>query len=450
MERRVIAYAHQGGAWEAPSLHAPRHRRRRSRPGPPVSSSTSTPPPTAGWWCATTRPSIAPPTVRGHRRADLRRAVAPWTTPTGGPRAPTSRPGLPPDRYPYRGRAPEDRRFGIALLEEVLEEFPGVVLNLDIKQTAPVVAPYEEALAAVLRRFGRVDDVIVASFLDSATDAFSAVRTGDPDLGRHGGGGRLLPGGPGGGGPRAHAPRRPAGAGPLRRADPGRRAVRRRRPPARAWPSTCGPSRRSRRWTRLCELGVDGIITDRPTALVGVLDELGCAWRPGADRAGLRRGRRRRDVPGRGERDPARASAPGNGARTRRAAGLTGRRSAGHRPGSAPTAVRLLAVVGLLLGPELALVGSFRHSSEMLVAGGPLGHRDAAGRRPVTWLLRDGDVLAAAEVAETFAAAHQGTARADGLRRGHGAAPDPLGPHLRACGSPSTWPSATRTWWWSG
>ncbi len=35
----------------------------------------------------------------------------------------------------------EDRLFRIALLEEVLEEFPGVVLNLDIKRTAPVVAP---------------------------------------------------------------------------------------------------------------------------------------------------------------------------------------------------------------------------------------------------------------------------------------------------------------------
>jgi glycerophosphoryl diester phosphodiesterase len=30
----------------------------------------------------------------------------------------------------------------------------------------------------------------------------------------------------------------------------------------------------------LCDLGVDGIITDRPTALVGVLDELGRTWHP--------------------------------------------------------------------------------------------------------------------------------------------------------------------------
>ena len=37
-------------------------------------------------------------------------------------------------------------------LREVLEQFPGVVLNLDIKQTAPVVAPYEESLAQAVGR----------------------------------------------------------------------------------------------------------------------------------------------------------------------------------------------------------------------------------------------------------------------------------------------------------
>ena len=54
----------------------------------------------------------------------------------------------------------------------IVEEFPGVLLNLDIKQTAPVVDPYEERLAGLLAEFGRTDDVIVASFLDPATDAF--------------------------------------------------------------------------------------------------------------------------------------------------------------------------------------------------------------------------------------------------------------------------------------
>ena len=32
----------------------------------------------------------------------------------------------------------------------------------------------------------------------------------------------------------------------------------------------------------LCQLGVDGIITDRPSALVGVLESLGCTWSPGS------------------------------------------------------------------------------------------------------------------------------------------------------------------------
>jgi glycerophosphoryl diester phosphodiesterase len=82
-------------------------------------------------------------------------------------------PGRPDDAYPYRGRAPADHEFGLATLREVLEAFPHVFLNLDIKQTAPAVKPYEESLAHLLREFGRSDDVIVASFLDNATDAFS-------------------------------------------------------------------------------------------------------------------------------------------------------------------------------------------------------------------------------------------------------------------------------------
>jgi hypothetical protein len=32
---------------------------------------------------------------------------------------------------------------------------------------------------------------------------------------------------------------------------------------------------------RLCDLGVDGIITDLPTTLVGVLDAHSASWRPG-------------------------------------------------------------------------------------------------------------------------------------------------------------------------
>ena len=75
--------------------------------------------------------------------------------------------------YVLRGRGPADPEYGIATLEAVLEAFPGVLLNLDIKQSAPDVPPYEQTLAALLQAHGRSDDVIVASFLDSALDTFA-------------------------------------------------------------------------------------------------------------------------------------------------------------------------------------------------------------------------------------------------------------------------------------
>ena len=68
--------------------------------------------------------------------------------------------------WPLRGQG-----HRVALLEEVLDAFPGVFLNLDIKETTG----YEGLLADVLCAYGRVDDVIVASFHDEATDRFRAV-----------------------------------------------------------------------------------------------------------------------------------------------------------------------------------------------------------------------------------------------------------------------------------
>jgi glycerophosphoryl diester phosphodiesterase len=186
-------------------------------------------------------------------------------------------PGLDPDLYPYRGRAPEDRRFCIALLEEVLEAFPGVVLNLDIKQTAPVVPPYEQALAVMLRSFGRTDDVIVASFLDTATDAFStfapdiptsagtmavaafyqAVQSGQtPEPLRH------------------VALQVPAKYGDLTLVDDRFVEVAHREGLAvHVW-----TVEDEQLMEQLCGLGVDGIITDRPSVLAGVLERLGCSW----------------------------------------------------------------------------------------------------------------------------------------------------------------------------
>lgn len=77
--------------------------------------------------------------------------------------------------YPLRGRAPADTALRIPTLREVLEAFPSVYLNVDIKQTAPTVEPYEELVADLLSEHGRKDDVIVASFFDAATQAFSDI-----------------------------------------------------------------------------------------------------------------------------------------------------------------------------------------------------------------------------------------------------------------------------------
>ncbi|HEX7167854.1 MAG TPA: glycerophosphodiester phosphodiesterase [Acidimicrobiales bacterium] len=79
----------------------------------------------------------------------------------------------PDEAYVHRGKAAEDTAFRIPTIVEVLEAFPSTFLNFDIKQSAPVVPPYEAKLAQVLMEHGRIDDVIVASFDDNSTDEFA-------------------------------------------------------------------------------------------------------------------------------------------------------------------------------------------------------------------------------------------------------------------------------------
>ncbi len=278
MDRRVIAYAHQGGAWEAPSstLYAIGAALEAGATGIELDVHATA----DGHLVVGHDPTVDRTTDGSGQIADLTLAQvrsldnAYWWAPGAD-----VSPGLEPDRYPFRGRAPQDRRFGIALLEEVLEEFAGVVLNLDIKRSAPAVAPYEEALAVLLRRFGRRDDVIVASFLDSATEAF-----------------------------RSFAPEIPTSAGTVATAafyqavQAGEQPALVRHAALQVPPAYGDLTVVDQRfvevahdqglavhvWTieeeeemeRLCGLGVDGIITDRPTALVDVLTRLGCAWQP--------------------------------------------------------------------------------------------------------------------------------------------------------------------------
>jgi glycerophosphoryl diester phosphodiesterase len=276
LERRVIAYAHQGGAWESPSstLHAIRHALDAGAPAIELDVHATADGELVVCHDATVdrttdrTGTIASFTLEELRQMDFSYCWIPGADVT---------PGRPPDEYPFRGRAPGDPTFGIATLSEVLEQFPGVVLNLDIKQTAPVVAPYEEALARVLREYGRRDDVIVASFLDAATDAF-----------------------------RTHAPDVPTSAGTIATAEAWR-AVQAGEPmPATPTVAYQVPERQGdllvvddrfvqgahaagkavHVWTvndtesmeRLLDLGVDGIISDLPTTLCGVLSARGTAW----------------------------------------------------------------------------------------------------------------------------------------------------------------------------
>lgn len=190
---------------------------------------------------------------------------------------PRSRALLPDEAYPLRGLAPADPTLRIPTLDEVLETFPGTLLNLDIKQSAPVVPSYEDKVARLLSAYDRRGDVIVTSFNDSSVQAFSEL-----------------------------APEVPTAAGALatsafwRAVQSGERPAPTRhvalQVPVEAWGLTVVEERfvaaahqadlavhvwtidDPAEMTRLVELGVDGIMSDRPSLLVRRLAQLGATW----------------------------------------------------------------------------------------------------------------------------------------------------------------------------
>ena len=179
LARRVLCYAHQGGAREAPSstLHALQLAVDAGADALELDVHCSA----DGHLMVCHDPTVdrttnASGAIASMTLAELRRLDnAYWWVP--GSVVDHDRPEAD---YPLRGRAPDDASLAIATLEEVLDAFPDTLLNLDIKQTAPLVPAYEEALALALRAHGRSDDVIVASFNDASTDAF---RTYAPAIG---------------------------------------------------------------------------------------------------------------------------------------------------------------------------------------------------------------------------------------------------------------------------
>jgi glycerophosphoryl diester phosphodiesterase len=279
--RRVIAYAHQGGAWEAPSstLFAIRRALDLGATGIELDVHATSDGHLVvchdGTVDRTTngRGSIHALTLAEVRALDN----AYWFAPGADVSV-----GLEPDAYPYRGRAPDDHDFGIATLEEVLtllDEHPGVAVNLDIKATGPTVEPYEERLAATLAGHDHLDRVIVASFLDIASDAFArwapTIATSAGTL-AVAGFWRSLTQGEEIGAMRHVALQVPAVYGEQVLVD------------ERFVEAAHGHGLAVHVWTindveemlRLLDLGVDGIISDRPTPLVGLLRDRGVSWRP--------------------------------------------------------------------------------------------------------------------------------------------------------------------------
>jgi glycerophosphoryl diester phosphodiesterase len=279
--RRVISYAHQGGAWEAPSstLFAIRRALDRGATGIELDVHATVDGHLVvchdGTVDRTTngQGSIATLTLAEVRALDNAYWFAPGADVS---------PGLEPDAYPYRGRAPDDRDFGIATLDEVLtllDEHPRVAINLDIKATGPAVEPYEERLAATLSEHDHLDRVIVASFLDIATDAFArwapTIATSAGTL-AVAGFWRSLTQEQEIGDMRHVALQVPAFYGEQVLVD------------ERFVEAAHGHGLAVHVWTinddeemlRLLDLGVDGIISDLPTLLVGLLRDRGATWHP--------------------------------------------------------------------------------------------------------------------------------------------------------------------------
>jgi glycerophosphoryl diester phosphodiesterase len=186
-------------------------------------------------------------------------------------------PGEDSSRYVHRGKAPMDRRFAIATLEEVSEAFPGVLLNMDIKRTAPDVEPYEQLLYDELRRLDRTRSVIVASFLDHAIQAFRRIAPGVATSAAteetaafffsiQGASAPIVP--------PVVAFQVPATFGDVTVVDENFvRQAHANDVAVHVWTIND-----VRDMERLVDLGVDGIVSDTPTPLAQVLQRRGCAW----------------------------------------------------------------------------------------------------------------------------------------------------------------------------
>ncbi len=177
LTRRVIAFAHQGGSYEGPSstLFAIEHALavgataieldvHATKDGHLVVSHDHTVDRTTNHQGEIAHFTLAELTAMDNAYWWIEGDIA--------------TPGRAASEYGLRGRAASDRRFGVATLEEVATAFPGVLLNLDIKRSTPDVEPYEALLYDQLRALAITESVIVASFHDEAIQRFRALAPG--------------------------------------------------------------------------------------------------------------------------------------------------------------------------------------------------------------------------------------------------------------------------------
>jgi glycerophosphoryl diester phosphodiesterase len=282
LERRILNIAHQGGEIEAPSntLYALKTAKAKGSEVLEIDVHA-----TSDGELVVLHDDTVNRTTDGTGRVDAMTVrqiqqldAAHWFVPGCG----TCR-GRDAGAYTLRGYATGDRElpeelaefspadFTVPTLREVLETFPDDLVNIEIKATAPQTAPYEKALADLLAEFGRTDDTIVVSFLDHAVEAFkvyapdvhTATATGQAGLFWATAQGPL----PGAPNPRHQALQVPMQLNGItvvtpdfvRRAHANGLAV-------HVWTINDRATMES-----LVEMGVDGIMTDRPTLLAEVL-----------------------------------------------------------------------------------------------------------------------------------------------------------------------------------
>ena len=190
LDRRVLNIAHQGGEIEAPSNTLFAFKTAKEKGADVLELDVHA---TADGELVVIHDATVDRTTNGEGRVDQmtleeikKLDAAHWFIPDCGTCVEESN-----SLYTYRGYAtgvrpippelsgfqPND--FKIPTLREVLDTFPRDFINIEIKATAPETQPYEDKLAALLEEFGRTDDTIVVSFLDHAVELF---KTYAPDV----------------------------------------------------------------------------------------------------------------------------------------------------------------------------------------------------------------------------------------------------------------------------